>query len=73
MQVTEPVSAFMCAGLMWAPQGPQAAEPGPGVQVPGWPVPSQEMRLLFLEMFRQRKSTFQVGVMKNGIRQWRLN
>lgn len=24
------------------------------------------MRLLFLEMFRQRKSNFQVGIMKKG-------
>lgn len=50
----------------------QGAEPGPGVQVPDWPIPLEEMELLSLKVSGHRKRNFQEGVLRKGIRQWRL-
>lgn len=49
----------------------QVAEPGPGVQVPEWPIVLEEVGLLSLRVSRKRKRNCQVGVLRRGIRPWR--
>lgn len=51
----------------------QGAKPGSREHVPDWPIPLEEVELLSLTVSRQRKRNCQEGVLRKGIREWRLN